>query len=566
VRVAGWGAEYYQISLKLSVTASPPHHPTTSLPNQLPHFDPTLTPFGCVLEWGHRYRSYARSRTVGTMHPFSIPVLQPYTEALTMKFGSQIALALVAVVGLVAGVTYLSQFRVRPPEATKATPIARNKEPSSRVPSLQRVANELNFPMTEWKWESPTAGEFEMEKTAHEEFWFENPSPVDIELGVTSVNCKCSGLAFCILTEDQKKRYQRWASAAAAAELAAGAGGVLEEYKQLAAEQGATAYLHQLKMNWQEMKPDQEKGVLVPPQGGGLVRVSWKAKKGKIGEERLAIGLWSQAKLDTPTPRVDTRLEILVRLVPVVRALPIPIIEALRGAKDTSIGDLGPNEERVKEFVCWSSVRAGFSLTAEESGHDPCFACRCTPLTAEECRSLSTLTQQAGVPIRALSGYRVRVTVHERINDHVQMELGPFSRRIRLKSDPDVEDSFVTLNGVVRSDIAVGSEADEGRIVFKQSIPSRTGKSRVVKVSSPQAGLNLEVQGVEPASNFVKVKSLKEVKLTGIGGSHWELTVEIPPGSPPGKIPEHTAVILRISGTPPRSIRIPVVGTVYQRG
>src|SRR4029077_14906857 len=147
--------------------------------------------------------------------------------------------------------------------------------------------------------------------------------------------------------------------------------------------------------------------------------------------------------------------------------------------------------------------------------------------------SLSTMTQQAGVPIRALSGYRVRVTVRERLNDQVQMELGPFSRKIMLKSDPDIEESFVNLTGVVRSDITVGSESDEGRIVFKQSIPSRTGKSRVVRGSSPQVGLVLEVKGIEPpASNFVKVKSLREVKLPGIGGSHWELTVEVPPGSP----------------------------------
>jgi hypothetical protein len=481
-----------------------------------------------------------------------------------MKFGGQIALALVAIVGLVAGVTYLSQFRVQPPEETQiiSTPI---DQPSPQTSKPSPEAYELKFPMTVWKWESPTAGEFEMEKTAYEEFWFDNPSPVDIELGVTSVNCKCSGLAFCILTEDQKKRYQGWAYPAAATELAVGTGGTLGQLDVLAIAQTALPLLN--GMNWQEMKPDQDKGVLVPPRGGGLVRISWKAKKGKVGEERLQIGLWSQAKIDTPSPRSYAGLEILVRLVPVVRALPLPIIEALEGGKEATIGDLYPNEEKFKDFVCWSSVRAGFSLTAVESTNDPCFTCTCTPLTAEECLGLSTLTQKAGVPIRALSGYRVRVNVRERLNDQIQMELGPFSRKILLKSDPDVEESFVTLSGVVRSDIMVGSEADKGRIVFRQSIPSRTGKIKVVKISSPQAGQALEVERIDPpAGNFVKVKSLKEVKSPGIGGSHWELTVEVPPGSPPGKIPEHTAVILKLPGAPPRYIRIPVVAMVYQKG
>ena len=466
-----------------------------------------------------------------------------------MRLGGQIALALVAIIGLVAGATYLSHYRL-----ASSAPVATKVDPPGPV-------YELNFPRPIWEWETGTGGEFEMQTNAHEEYWFENPNPVEIELGVTSVSCKCSGLSFCILTEDQKKRYQRAANSAAAAEMAAGFNGLLGEIGQFGLEAGARKLLD-LDMKWQEMKVDTNKGLIVPPNGGGLVRVSWKAKQGKVGDERLTIGLWSQAKIDKPSPRADTNLEITVRLVPVVRILPLPIAEALGETKDATIGDLYPREEKYKEFVCWSSVRAGFSLTAKETTNDPCFQCTCTPLSAEECNSLSAVAQSSNVPIRALSGYRIRVAVRERVNDQVQMDLGPFSRKIVLMSDPDIDDSLIKLTGVVRGDIRIGSETDNGRIVLG-TIRSSAGKNKIVKIFSSQSGLALEVERVEPQDSFVKIKSLKEVN-PGIGGSHWELTVDVPRGAPSGKIPEHTAVVLRVPGSPPRHIRIPIAGMVYQ--
>src|SRR5262249_7627483 len=138
------------------------------------------------------------------------------------------------------------------------------------------------------------------------------------------------------------------------------------------------------------------------------------------------------------------------------------------------------------------------------------------------------------------------------------------SRKIILKSDAAPEDVPLTLTGVVRSDITVGTEADKGRIVFGSFRSSVGIPNKVVKIAAPQPGIVLEFDHVEPPDAFVKVRSFKEVKRPEIGGSHWELAVEVPRGSPPGKIPDETAVIMKMPGTPPRHIRIPVRGMITQ--
>ena len=473
-----------------------------------------------------------------------------------MKFGGQIVLALVAIVGLVAGVTYLSHYRVTAPPTPTSTPVVSGRQ-NARPP------NQLNFPITVWAWETGTAGEFEMQTKASETFWFDNPSPVDFDLGVNSVSCKCSGLSFCIFDAEEKKRYQRWVNCSAAAELAAGFAGPLSQISQINADQTAASKLNKVNLNWDEAKPKEDKSRRVPAGGGGLVKIGWTAKSGKVGEERIVAALWSQPKVETPTPRQDTYLEITVRLVPVVRVLPLPISEGLTGVQEANIGDIYPHDEKFKDFVCWSSVRAGFALKAEESTKDPCFHCTCTPLSSEDCKALSAMTQAAGYAIRALAGYRIRVTVRERLNDQMQMDLGPFSRKIKLTSDPDVDESNIRVTGVVRGDVTVGSESDNGRIVLG-TIRSSTGYNKVVKISSPLSGLSLDLERVDPPDSFVKMKSLKPARQSSSGGSHWELAVEVPRGVSTGVIPEHTAVILRIPGNPPRRIRIPVTGIVYQ--
>src|SRR5207248_9566844 len=125
------------------------------------------------------------------------------------------------------------------------------------------------------------------------------------------------------------------------------------------------------------------------------------------------------------------------------------------------LDDVNPKQEQTRELKCWSSTRPNFSLTAKERSGDPCFTCTCTPLSDEARKDLADLTKS-----RVLHGYNVRITVHERLNDNVQMELGPFGRRVILSSDPDIEPTSVLVAGVVRGEVTVETEDERGGIIL----------------------------------------------------------------------------------------------------
>ena len=76
----------------------------------------------------------------------------------------------------------------------------------------------------------------------------------------------------------------------------------------------------------------------------------------------------------------------------------------------------------------------------------------------------------------------------------------------------------------------------------------------------------MKLERVEPTGpNHLKVKSLNKIEPPLAGGrNRWELSVEVPAGSPSGRLPDHTAVVLTIDSTPPRQIRIPVTGYATQ--
>src|SRR5262249_24765488 len=129
---------------------------------------------------------------------------------------------------------------------------------------------------------------------------------------------------------------------------------------------------------------------------------------------------------------------------------------------------LSLNGKETKEFKCWSSTRPKFSLTAKERTGDPCFACSCTPLTDQAREELGKTTNS-----RVLSGYVVRVTVSERLSDTVQMELGPFGRRIDLTSDSDIDPTNVLVAGVVRGDVTVETDDERGGILLGPRRPPK---------------------------------------------------------------------------------------------
>jgi hypothetical protein len=144
------------------------------------------------------------------------------------------------------------------------------------------------------------------------------------------------------------------------------------------------------------------------------------------------------------------------------------------------------------------------------------------------------------------------------------MELGPFSRRILLTSDPGIEPTSVGVVGVVRGDITVSTD-EKGRIDLGPFL-ARDGITKSVRLIAHRPGMKLKFERVEPEGpNHLKVKFLNEVEPLRAGGrNRWELCVEVPRGSPSGRLPDHAAVVLTIDGTSKRQIRIPVTGYATQ--
>jgi hypothetical protein len=431
-----------------------------------------------------------------------------------MKYLSQIVLAIVAVVGLVAGITFMKQYHVGVPDDQQI-------RPTSPAESSKLTELKLNFPETKYAWKVVGDGQFEQRTSGSKDFWFQNDNSVPVKLGLKSKSCKCSEVLVGVVPPAEAKLYHSAATGN---------------------DSDPT-----IKLNPQPLEIDDAKGVPVGPGEGGVVRLAWEDKKERqptARDERLVVEVWTQAL--EGGPKTVNRLE-----------LPVTFVPALRVDKDTDSlkDDLALGDEKMVEFKCWSSTRPKFSLSAKERSGDPCFTCSCVPLSDQERKDLSASTKT-----HVLCGYRVDVMVRERLSDKVQMELGPFIRRIDLSSDPDIEPTAVLVSGVVRGDVTVGNDEDRGRITLGL-FSAKYGITKTVKLIAHRRGLELKVDKVEPESGHLKVKSLKKVQATLPGGrSEWELCVEVPPGTPSGAL-DHTAVRLAISGNPPRQIRIPVIGS-----
>jgi hypothetical protein len=466
-----------------------------------------------------------------------------------MTLGGQIGLAVVAVVAVIAGITFVSQYQDRPPE--------RPPIPDDTGIVKVGIPYPLEFPVQMWEWEPPSAGEFEIQTPGHHDYWFSNPHDVTVDLGIILKSCKCSSIYVCTLTPEEAKRFQAWSLGTAIYQM-----GFLTKWGQdlATAQQGLWGSMDQanvdtqpsdgmrgVKLNWTRLQNDRD-GVSVPPKGSGLVRLIWDGKKEKVGDERLALQLWSQPP--TGGPRETVKLEF-----------PLKFVQALQtSAVQVTLEDLGPKEETSREFECWSSTRAHFPLQVKEFRGDPCVQCSVQPMSDAEVRAFAIKGKT-----RVLSGYRVRVSVKERISDSVQLDLGPFGRTINLDPGAVANVLPIKVTGVVRGDITVGAEEDNGRILLG-SFPARNGFSKTITVTAdvPGVELNLNDVRVEPETLDYLKASLKKAPESAGGKARWKLQVSIPPGSPPGRLPEHSAIVLGIPGNPPRHIRVPVSGIPYQ--
>ncbi len=305
---------------------------------------------------------------------------------------------------------------------------------------------------------------------------------------------------------------------------------------------------------WERLETEEVKsnarGFTVPPKRSGWVRLTWK-------DEEAGVKILS-ADLRT-TSRVGTAPHVLLQyagyFVEPVRVVP--------EKKELSVDTLFATDEKPHTawFTVYSSTRAAFTLVPEDAdkqkGH-PFITCgQPVALTDEECRAEEKKHQHA-----FLCGYKVPVTVWERLKDGRQHDLGLFRTGVTLKSDVLADDLALYVFGTVRGDVKViGDENVEDHVVFG-NFPRGSDRVKEVTVETPP-GTTLRI---DRKPDFMEA----EVKDESDGaGKTWRLTVTIRANGVNGHFPQpddpslkDTAIYLKANE---RMLRIPVSGTASQR-
>jgi hypothetical protein len=461
----------------------------------------------------------------------------------------QIALPVLGIVALVVALTYYSLNKAAPLEVPDG-PAAVTVDPQPTTEA------KLTFPVNVMEWEPRSAGEFERLKPGHHDFWYENKNGVALKLGVRLMSCKCSSVLMCVLKSEEARQLKRWHLLTAIRQvgflnkfdqdLGAAQLGLWGQMEMVNWEHPATAAQRGVQLDWHSMDAGPD-SVLVPSGHSGLVRLVWSGEA-REGFLRLGLALWTRVGGEGNAPAdYPPNLELVLNLVPALRTLPAQLI----------LDELGPDEEKPVEFVCWSATQADFPFTPREELNHPCFSVQTTMLTPEERAALSAANKA-----RVLFGYRVRLTIRERAGDQ-HLDQGPYSRFILL--DDGQPPSFVTVKGAVRGSVMVGTEEDRGKISLG-TFPASKGTHRSVPVEVQQPGLSLQPDTIRivPESQDVLKARLETMPAAG-GTARWKLHVQVRPDIPPGKLPEDLAILLRVqAGTTVRQVRVPVAGKAYQ--
>jgi hypothetical protein len=453
--------------------------------------------------------------------------------ALMRSRGIQNVLLVVVFAAVVAGLTFARQWLSIPTSKAPNTPAANNMpDPPLRM-SGALVSGGFISEMR------PARG--------HLDLWFENLKDEQMELGLEQASCKCVGVQVTLITSEESKKIQKWLPVAGSTQVGFGFGGFLASVGPAIYSMSQVRDIYQDESRWHQMKLELQDPTPFPVPGHsqGLIRLEWEGRK--IGPERVTANLWVQPA-GKPGTRWYSKLE-----------MPLVFVTPLLTAPNEASLDLGPSDRKTASFWCWSSTRAGFQLSAREETNSPNISCTCVPLLGPEYKLAMEKLKVGDKSPNILFGYRVAVTVAERLDNGTQLDLGDFSRRIILTSSDqeffsDVHEVTLDLKGHVQGEVSVGVASDKSKVNLGV-YPVTRGTNTVVLVETHKPGLKLKK--VEQIPSFLDV----ELNESGVsfGGVRYKMKVVVPPNQ--GTLPDDSAIILETQDKPSRKVRIPVVGT-----
>jgi hypothetical protein len=296
---------------------------------------------------------------------------------------------------------------------------------------------------------------------------------------------------------------------------------------------------------------------LVPQADGplprlGQMRVNWVPKQlnpqGPSNPDRLKVTVHSRT---ANAPGVNREFEIPYLAVTPLGAFP----------KILEFGELISGAKRTVNCFVWSMTRDSLDLKvkmgSQEGLPNPNSNCFEVGVPAEvPAKERATLAKTLGVKHaenrHPTCAYRIPVTVHESRMGQ-QFDLGPFQRTLEISGVPGMEIHKVPITGVVRGVVRVLGADDKDRINLG-SFKQERGRSETVTLQAPP-GVQLTCD--RTTTEAIKPTLTPDKETPG----QWRLTVEALPGS---YLPLDAAVILRVEGPTPRSLRIPVTGNAYR--
>ena len=392
------------------------------------------------------------------------------------------------------------------------------------VPVGPAGAAALKFSLVRALWDPEDedyALETEKGKDGHFDFPFENTSYQPAELGLKKRSCDCSYLEVCIVPPVEWERYRQ--------EIAK---------SPVTAKSGDWA--------WEKIVDSETKGYEVPAGAKGLVRVTWHGRKAPGSRLQLTADMWHQPPGQVGQRRFE-KLEVPILMAAPVQFLPTRI----------NIGTIAARESGVADFTLWSATRSTLDFTGADS-KDPLFTYEFKPFSPEERRDLEkklrrpAAADKKGENTRVRAAYRFQVTVQEQASGK-QLDQGPFHHDVTFLLDEDKVPG-PQVSGMVSGDVIVGNTEERGKVDLK-IFRAKQGTTRTVALWANDK-IILEPESHTPARLQVHVKKAEK------NGTNvkWLLEVTVPPNSHYGPFPEESVIILRIQGTPPRFIRIPVKG------
>lgn len=460
-----------------------------------------------------------------------------------MKSTIQYGLLLALVVGAVFGLTFFRQNTRTPVEkpVVASGPGTTSDGPPLRVP----------VKTAEWdKTDSNYAAEFEKGQPGHYDFWVSNVHAEPVIVSLFSKSCVCTevevGVLPATVIAEWRQRLQNLAPLTMATLLM----GVPDLSAALVRED-----LNK-KVTWKAVsareKDPAAASVTVPPADPNtgpqlaIVRMKWDGREAKSQILQADI----QHRLGTQFE--TTRFAVPVNVVPSVM-ISSPVV---------LIGDMNFNDRREQTIYCWSATRDNFTMTVEEKSPHPCIVIgKPRPLDAAERVEVATNLRAAGLvgPTRMKCAYAIPVTVYERLGGS-QLDLGPFMRRIILKSDASPDEANLFVQGLVRGNIEIGEDADRDRVNLGSFRADRPHE-KDIEVRAKDADVQLRFKSASP--DYLNV-TLTETS----GGSafrRWKLHVDVDANRVSGFLPPNSAIYLETMSNPPRAIRIPVVGNATGR-